>query len=151
MAKRSKVPLEVRQFDDGGCHLFVSAYIYDHAIRLLVDTGASHTLLDKKIITTLLPEVTLQPNALLATGAGTNNLKSEIAQLPELRIGAVRLKATVAVMDLAHVNDTYRQAGLPEIMGVLGCDILVSNQAILNLKKERLSLLVPRKERKKKS
>ncbi len=110
-------------------------------VRLLIDTGASKTVLDKKFIIEKLPEQKLEINEQLTTGVGSNTIQSEFTEIDNLRIGKLNLKSyKVAVLDLQHVNETYSLIQLPGIDGVLGCDVLVEYGVVINLRKKELRI-----------
>jgi len=44
------------------------------------------------------------------------------------------------LLDLSHVHDAYKSLGLPPFVGVLGSDILMEFEAIIDFKKLTLTL-----------
>jgi hypothetical protein len=46
----------------------------------------------------------------------------------------------VAVLDLSAINSAYEQLGHPEVLGVLGGDILMKYKAVIDYGKWRLTL-----------
>lgn len=148
MSKKIKIPIEVVSLQEEGFHLFVKGKINELALHLLIDTGASKTVLDKNFLSLHLPELKLESNEQLTTGVGNNTIQTEITKINNLSIGELKIgNYEVAVLDLKHVNDTYSLIGLTAIHGVIGCDLLVEFNSSLNLKKKSLTL----KSRKKKS
>src|SRR5215217_6842586 len=87
MSKPIKIPIEVVSFYEDGFHLFVKGKLGKHFLRLLIDTGASKTVLDKKFLTQEFPEFKLEQNELPATGAGTNTIQTEIAEISDFFLG----------------------------------------------------------------
>jgi len=148
MAKEIKIPIEVVSFLEDGFHLFVKGKLGDHSLRLLIDTGASKTVLDKKFLAENFPDLKLEQNELPATGAGTNTIQTEIAEISDFFLGDGKKKNSssplrnfpVAVLDLSHVNETYSKIGQESIQGVIGSDLLIHFKAVINLKKQRMKL-----------
>ncbi len=141
MAKKIKIPIKAVSLQEEGYHLFVEGKIGHRTVRLLIDTGASKTVLDKKFIIEKLPEQKLEINEQLTTGVGSNTIQSEFTEIDNLRIGKLNLKSyKVAVLDLQHVNETYSLIQLPGIDGVLGCDVLVEYGVVINLRKKELRI-----------
>ncbi|MBA2407493.1 MAG: clan AA aspartic protease [Chitinophagales bacterium] len=141
MSKKIKIPIDVTLLQDDGYHLFIEASIGNHNVRLLIDTGASNTVLDKKFITDKTPDLKLEVNEQLTTGVGSNTIQSEFTEINDLRIGNITIRSyKVAVLDLMHVNETYQIIQLPPIDGVIGCDFLVEFDAIINMKKKQLRI-----------
>lgn len=141
MSKKIRIPLKALSLQEEGFHLFVKAKLGKHSMRLLIDTGASKTVIDKKYLTENFPELVLEANEQLTTGVGTNSIQSEFAAVGLLRMGKLKLKNyKVAVLDLRHVNETYDMIQLPHIDGVLGCDVLVDYHAVIDLDKSELRI-----------
>lgn len=139
MSKKIRIPLEALSLQEEGFHLFVKAKLGKHSMRLLIDTGASKTVLDKKFLSEKFPELVLEANEQLTTGVGSNTIQSEFAAVEVLRLGKLKLKNyKVAVLDLRHVNETYTLIKLPPIDGVLGCEVLVDYKAVIDLGKSEL-------------
>lgn len=109
---------------------------------MVIDTGASKTVLDRHtLLSAGIEEATLQDTDILSTGLGTNNMMSQILELPYLRIGEWRQqKVRVAVLDLSAINYAYEQMNFPTVIGVLGGDILLRYGGIINYKKNTLQL-----------
>ena len=140
-ASRIKISVDVVSLQEEGHHLFVECSWSGNPLRMLIDTGASVTVLDKQVVTRISPDAELQPGDRLATSASSSDVKNEFTVLKDFRIGDFRLKEMlVAVMDLHHVNSTYASLSLPGIHGVIGCNFLVQHDATLNLKKKLLRL-----------
>ena len=56
-----------------------------------------------------------------------------VVKLKNLTIGKLSFaKLEVAVLPIAHVNETYRQINLPPIDGVIGSDFFMKYKAIIN-------------------
>ena len=141
MAKKISIPLKAVSLREEGFHLFVKARLGKLSMRLLIDTGASKTVLDKNFLSKNFPGLSLEANEQLTTGVGTNSIQSEFAEIDLLQIGKLRLKNyKVAVLDLQHVNETYSMIQLPGIDGVLGCDVLVEKNAVIDLRKSELRI-----------
>ena len=49
----------------------------------------------------------------------------------------------VAVLDLSTINVAYRQLGHPEVLGVLGGDILMKYKAVVDYGQQTLTLCNP--------
>ena len=153
MPRKHKIQLQIVDIMGDGCHVFVDGLVNGTPSRLLIDTGASKTVFDKTFLLTLDPKILLEQSEQLSTGLGAGNLPSEFVQSLKLEIGSLTVDdISVAVLDLYHVNETYRTIGMPVLHGVIGGDLLQSHQAVIDYKKAVLKLHVSkRKKRKKKS
>ncbi len=122
-----KIKLELLTIETDGCHILVKAKIYNHKLRLVVDTGASKTTFDKGWIEENLPELYLEQLDTASAGLGTNEMNSAVTVLPELKMGKLKLKYwQVAVLDLSHVRQVYQSMNYGDIQGVLGGDVLLA-------------------------
>ncbi|ADY50753.1 hypothetical protein Pedsa_0167 [Pseudopedobacter saltans DSM 12145] len=131
------IPLQLINLQGDGFHLLVEVFVYGQSFNLVLDTGASKTSLDKDTITLLLEgEDTIQhlPDQ-HAVGLGTTTMERYIAVLPEFKIGDLGITAyEVPVFDLSTIKYAYEQLNLPSVIGVLGGDILVEYQAVIDYK-----------------
>lgn len=136
------IPLSVLNLQEEGYHILIEIEIFDKKFNMVIDTGASKTVLDRQtLLLSGIEEATLQDTDILSTGLGTNNMTSQILELPYLQIGEWRQqKVHVAVLDLSAINYAYEQMNFPKVIGVLGGDILLRYGAIINYKKNTLQL-----------
>lgn len=137
-----KIPLEIIELQGDGFHILVDVVLFDTSFKMVVDTGASKTVLDK---TTLLhagiDESTLESSNILSTGLGTNNMESFFTTIPSMGMGDWNIKNfSTAVLDLSTINFAYEQMNFSPVVGVLGGDILKTYGAVINYKSNSLSL-----------
>jgi len=137
----TKVPLELVNLHNDGFHLLVEVVVFGQSFHLVLDTGASKTVFDKTVIEKHMKNTELLSSELLSTGLGTSNMESYTIILPILKIGKFKLKNfEAAVLDLSMISQAYSNLNLPPVIGVLGGDILMPYQAIINYKKLHLKL-----------
>ncbi|PRD48394.1 aspartyl protease family protein [Sphingobacterium haloxyli] len=137
-----KIPFEILELQGDGYHILIDVCLFDQSFKMVLDTGASKTVLDK---TTLLqsgiPEEKIEITNIVSTGLGTNSMESFILELPTFEIGTWKVRKFItAVLDLSAVNYAYQQMGLPPVIGVLGGDILVTYAARIDYRKQLLTL-----------
>lgn len=137
-----KIPFERINLQADGYHIITEVRLFDKTFKLVIDTGASKTVLDK---TTLLESGIAEDNFentdILSTGLGTNSMESFMLTIPEIKLHDWNIKNfTVAVLDLSSINFAYNQIGLEPVIGVLGGDILQQYGAIIDYKKQTLTL-----------
>lgn len=143
------IPFEILTLQKEGYHLILHIELLDKKFKMVLDTGASKTVLDRNtLVEAGIDEKTLIETSILSSGLGTNEMQSAIYILPYLKIGDWTCqKVEVAVLDLSSINYAYEQINAEPVVGVLGGDILYSYGAIINYKKRTLQL----NERSKKS
>lgn len=138
---KHKIKILVEEIEKKNYHLFIALDIKEQPARLLIDTGASKTVFDRKQVLKFVKEKKIKAYESRSVGLGTSNVETSVVKLKELQRGKLKIKSfEVAVLDLAHVNESYRQLGLPLIDGVLGSDFLKKYAAVIDYRKEELVL-----------
>jgi predicted aspartyl protease len=135
------IKLDIVPIEDDGYHLFINCLINGKTARLLVDTGASRTVFDANRIKTFLKEEehNFEKVDKLSTGLGTNTMESHTVILSEFSIGETIFKDYIAVvLNIEHVNQSYKMLGFPEIDGVLGGDLLHELKAVIDYRKKQI-------------
>src|ERR1043166_4601771 len=121
-----ELPLQIINIREEGFHVFLDIRVNGKPARMLLDTGASHTVFDIEMLKEMHAGIELHENEDKATGLGSSSVENFIAEISLLNLGGLRMADySVGVMDLSHVNERYRHIGLPAIAGVLGSDILM--------------------------
>ena len=137
----TKIPITILNIENEGFHLLINVKINNKKALLIIDTGASSTVFDKEKIKKFAAEKEFISNDKLSTGLGTNSMKSEKTVLKKIIFGELELKKQpVLLLDLSHVNTSYESIGLKPIDGVLGSDLLLKYDAIIDYKKCELRL-----------
>lgn len=136
------IPIEIAPIKKDGFHCFVNLKINDGiAVRMVLDTGASRTVFDYKLIKELALLNELRPDKDKATGIGTNSMKGYNLIIKRFTLGKLIYKNYKAgILDLDHVNKAYKQINMPKVEGILGSDLFLHYQAIINYKDKTLYL-----------
>jgi hypothetical protein len=135
------IPLHFIDLHDDGYHALVEVMIFGKLFKLVLDTGASKTALDHAVLLQANAEAAIDASDSLSTGLGTNSMASFTAVIHDMSIGELAIPAfTVAVLDLSAINVAYSQLGHPEVLGVLGSDILMKYKAVIDYGKRELKL-----------
>jgi hypothetical protein len=149
--KKAILKIRFIKLNDFGFHLVVEARINNKRANMLIDSGASNTVFDKTRISEFLPNETLHTHEKLSTGLGTNSMKSESAQIATLEFGKLKIEEYQAViLDLSHVNTSYKAMKMKPIDGVLGGDILKQYNGIIDYGKKTLVFFIKPQPMKKK-
>jgi predicted aspartyl protease len=139
------VPLHIEPLDADGFHIFISAEINTKPAKLLVDTGASKTVLDLNRIGTFVknPKKSFETFDKRTTGIGTRSMESLFTVINEICISELRIENYQAVLiNMKHINLSYRSLGLPAIDGVIGSDILMKYKAVIDYDKRIMKLKI---------
>ena len=143
MKKKSTKPVIVKisaeALDKNGYHIFLTTKLNDKKCRFLIDTGASHSVIDKTYFEKKLNEKKLKTVKQSTTGLHSSTTESHYGKIKTWAIGSFTIKSfTFAAIDLGHVNNTYKSLGKPKIQGILGSDILVKYKVIIDYGKLEL-------------
>jgi hypothetical protein len=133
------VPLQIIDLHQDGYHPLVSVFVFGKMFTLVLDTGASKTAFDQEILSA--EGVNIMASDNLSTGLGTNSMTSFTTVLNDLYIGELKVSEfEVAVLDLSAINIAYRQLNHPDVLGVLGGDVLMKYKAVIDYGKKVLKL-----------
>jgi hypothetical protein len=74
-------------------------------------------------------------------------MESQMTLLKKISIGDLVINDyTTVLLDLSHVNGSYQQIGLKPVEGVLGSDILLLYNAVIDYEKKILKFKYSRKK-----
>lgn len=141
--KHYTVKLKIVKLESGSYHITIPAKIEDTPVNLVVDTGASHTCFDLNFIKDLNHKIESDDSGKneLNIGLGEVGFESKVTYLPDFQIGKLTVKDyMVALLDLTHVNMTYKHLKKPMIHGMLGCDFLIRFMAMIDYMKGEMTL-----------
>ena len=134
------VPVEVVRLEDASFHLLVKVEIDGIQGDMIIDTGASVTVVDQQ----LFPEKVKDTETATKLQSGSVNGQIEEVRLIHidcLKIGGRKLKdMQLAAIDLAYVNDMYDKHLHRKIIGLLGCDFCVRYHAVIDYSSSKITL-----------
>lgn len=108
---------------------------------MVLDTGASRTVFDKKGIKKFVKDSKATLHDKLSGGLGTTTMKSHKISIRQIKLGDIKINNYETVLlDLSHVNKSYKQIGLNPVDGILGGDILHQYKATISYEKNLLLL-----------
>lgn len=137
-----KIPLEIINLEGDGFHVLVDVHLLGKTFKMVLDTGASKTVLDRTtLIEAGIQDEDFESTNIISTGLGTNSMESFMLKIPELRFENWSIKNHLtAVLDLSTINYAYSQMNFSPVIGVLGGDILRQYGAVIDYKKKTLTL-----------
>jgi hypothetical protein len=143
----TSIPFKTLFLDEEGFHLMIKVHINGKVANLIIDTGASKTVLDKTLIEKYVKHSNFDAHDKLSSGLGTSTMESQITSLKKIQIGDLVIdNYTTVLLDLSHVNESYKSIGLKPIIGVLGSDLLMRYNAIIDYEKRLLKLKFNKKK-----
>jgi hypothetical protein len=135
------VPLNIIDLHGDGYHPLVDVVLFKQTFKLVLDTGASRTAFDHRLLLEANEEALIKASERLSTGLGTNTMLSSTALIENIWIGNLLIpELEVAVLDLSTINIAYAEMGHPEVLGVLGSDVLMKYNAVIDYGKQVLLL-----------
>lgn len=140
---RITAPLQIIDLGGDGFHPLLTIKIFGKPFTLVLDTGASKTAFDKNLLLKVNKKALINKSEILSTGLGTNSMQSFTTIIPDMRIGRLKLpEFQVAVLDLSTINIAYGQMGHPQVLGVLGGDILMQYRAVIDYGKQVIKFTI---------
>ncbi len=139
--KITLIPLQLLQFDEHSCHLLITIKANGEPCNLLLDTGASKSVFDKKSALKFTKTKKLKVLDDPAIGLGTQNHEVSEAIFETLQLGSIIIKnRACGVVDMGHVVKLYKQTVKVTLHGVLGSDILLEYGAVIDYRDLSLKL-----------
>ena len=126
------IKLKKTTLSDGGVHLILESLIDDKPIRMVLDTGASHSVLDLNWA-----KENLDKNEIKQADDPAYGINSSVevhkADVNSITIGDLNIKnRMLALIDFTNINTVYKKEKLEPIQGILGGDILSDYQAVID-------------------
>ncbi|PKP09089.1 MAG: hypothetical protein CVU09_12945 [Bacteroidetes bacterium HGW-Bacteroidetes-4] len=143
MIKSTRIPLQLIELEDSSFHIMIEARFKRTKGNLIIDTGASKTVLDytfgKKIASSV--KKIKEQNS---SGINAMITDSHLAIIPSLVVGRLKIENySCVLLDLSHVNALYQKYCDKSIAGLIGSDFLVLYQAIIDYEKKSMKLTLP--------
>jgi len=124
-----------------GCHILCRVHINNKEFRMLIDTGASLTVFDISKADSISSNILIDNDQTVRT-IGNDGIDSKYLIINEMRIGNINIVNYKTIMvDLKQFNLLYKQQGLPFIDGIIGGDILIKYNAIIDYNKKVMILI----------
>ena len=138
---KTVIPIDIVTLgDDNSFHIFISGIVDGNQCELLIDTGASFTIFDSRMIPEM-PDDDNESQRIESASINPGDLKCSIGQINELILGSFKCRdRKIALIDLTHVNEMYKRFTHKRIAGLIGSDFLLEHNAVIDYKKRQLVL-----------
>lgn len=132
--------LRILQLEEGDFHTLLNGSVAGQKIRIILDTGASHSCIDKQFVSQLFPDREMERNEGVNAGIGGADFEVLVTDLPNFKIGHYQQKVleNVAVIDFSHINTAYVALHLKPVQMILGNDFCVNHKAIIDYGQNKL-------------
>jgi hypothetical protein len=112
-------------------HLLIKAKINGINGNFILDTGASNSCVGFESIVFF--ELTAEKSRTKASGAGANNMYTQLAKGNVLQLGRFKMiDFNLVIFDLSNVNQALIQHKAKPVHGIIGADVLLSGKAIID-------------------
>jgi hypothetical protein len=106
----------------------------------ILDTGASNSCVGFESVDFFKLEATKSKTK--AAGAGATGMLTQVATDNHLKIGTWKCSEfQIVIFDLSHVNEALRQHKTKEVHGIIGADVLLHGNAIIDYASNSLYLM----------
>lgn len=135
-----KSSLKIVELEKGDYHTLLNGSVAGVKIRIVLDTGASHSCVDKQFVNQILPELQMETNEGVNAGIGGSDFEVLVADLPDFKLGRYRMRRleNIAVIDFMHINTAYQTLKQKPVQMILGNDFCVNHKAVIDYENNRL-------------
>jgi predicted aspartyl protease len=137
-----KIKIELQSLGDDSYHLFCKVKVNGKKCRALIDTGASKSVIGKKLSEKIkLEEYKVKGNNQM-TGIHPGEVNVAFAKIDSIAFGNLKFKNLITgLIDLEHVNLQYKTLNIEPFELILGGDILSKGKAVIDYKNKFLKLV----------
>lgn len=138
----TKIPIEIIEIENEGFHLLIEGKINKNKCFLIIDTGASKSVFNRRLSDTGTKEnANMHKFDLHTTTLFSDEIPSISGTLKELKIGNLHIKNFEATfIDIDYINKLYQDTVGKKIDGLIGNDLLVRHNAIIDYSGRSLTL-----------
>lgn len=137
--KATVIPVEIVELEDSSYHLIAKVEIDGIQGDMIIDTGASVTVIDQKIFPDKQNDDTMVKIQSGSVSGQISNVR--LIKVGYFKIGGRKLKDfRLAGIDLDYVNDVYHKHLKRNVIGLLGCDFCVRYKVTINYQSKELTM-----------
>ena len=145
MPGKFAIPISLIRLDNQSFHLVVEGMINNIPINLIIDTGASKTVFDKRVLEEKLQISDKGTYHIQSAGIMADHIESKMATAKVFKLGDLKIKNyPVILIDLEAINKLYQKVTGKTIHGLIGSDFLLDMRATIDYKKFILVLRKPK-------
>ena len=138
-----QIPFHIIELDPGNFHIYVTLNILNRDVNLLIDTGASQSVIDRECKDLVRSTSERLKKQFTDSGYSINSEIKEFGSgiIPEIFFHKKKIgDLNVILIDLNYINTLYRKYTDIKINGLLGCDFLVKFNAVINFTGKTVTL-----------
>lgn len=140
------LPVEIIELEDNSYHLIVKVEIDGIRGDMIIDTGASVTVVDQKMFQDKTNDET---TVRLQSGSVSGQINDvKLFKADHFKIAGRKIKnVQLAGINLDYVNEMYNKHLNRKIIGLLGCDFCVQYNVVIDYRNKTLSMNLPKKQK----
>jgi hypothetical protein len=128
-----KIKLDLLEIDGGGTHIAVKCKINGKKCVMLIDTGASNSVFDSESDIFQGSEMEVVDDNGMGSGFNSELPQLVTGEIESIKLGRMDIKnITVFFTPMSHINHLYKKLKLPRITGILGSDLLLEYNAVID-------------------
>jgi hypothetical protein len=129
-----QIPLQIIELEHHNYHILIEGNFDNNTISCwIIDTGASKTVLDSNLNQYYETIESENEDDYQSAGINQGMMETSVGVIPKLHFGELVISnQKVALIDLNHVNEIYEKYTKHRIAGLLGGDILMQYQCLID-------------------
>jgi len=138
-----KIPIIIIELDANGVHILLDCKIGKSMqdAYIIIDTGASKSVIDSSTITT--DDYTVIETEKIESSQLTEMVSGQIISIRNIQLGKFNFTNFEALtMPLNHINSIYSKFVNKPIAGLLGGDFLIKHKVVINYKMRRIEVTI---------
>lgn len=145
MKRKTTIPLKRIDFmykgQYAGSHILVKIKINSRTALMILDTGASSSVMNSETFHLFKNKAKLK-DTLLKSSSANSVMESQYTTLNKIDLGGICFKGSlISTMNLSHMIGKYKELGVKDVPhGVFGMDMLVLLKCEIDIKNLKLRL-----------
>ncbi len=128
------------QLNEISSQFYIEVRLNRFKAKMIIDTGASQTVISEKFASKLKLEAKDFIND-VSIGIADNQLSPKLADIKLLQIGDIKIRDfQCIILPMEHINEAYKSIGEAIIDGIIGSEILIFFNSLINFKNNTLTL-----------
>jgi hypothetical protein len=137
-----RIPFQIVELEHQSYHIIIDGKIDNIDLTLIIDTGASRTIIDKHYANKL-EKLNIGTEKPIATGLSAEQIPVELYNISKLFLeGFLFENIQCLTADLSAINDIYINLTGKTIGGLIGCDFLLERVKSIDFKRKYLTISV---------
>lgn len=137
-----KLPIEIISIENDGYHLIINGKINKKDSLLMIDTGASRSVFNIELLNDEnKQDMTIYEDQISAISLTPDEIPSASGIIRELQLQELKIQNYLAAfVDMEHINALYQNNSGKLINGLIGNDLLIKYNAVIDYSNKVLIL-----------